>query len=456
MAVTVTGLFSGYDTGAIMDAILAAAAVPRDQVQGNIDELQTTSGVITEMSGKLSAISTLITDLKNPDTLPAYTAALSNTSSFTAVADPGGAVPGTWTVNVTALAANDNQVSQGYDDKLSLGAVPQGTMSVTVAGVTSEVVIDGTNDSLTDFAAALNDIDGVTAFVLDTGASVGRYRLVIESDDTGVANALTLDTGGLVTGGTLPTFTQAQAASDAQLTVNGIAISSASNNVDAVPGLTLNLTQAGAGPVSVTVARDEAAILAKVTAFVDAYNDLVGFYGVNSNYDAENGISGALVGESGARRIMSTLSSKVSNSYVTGSALSSLAMVGFSTNQDGTISFDSEEFSAALDDNAEDVFSLFTSDTGPFATIQSQIDDVFVDAESGILSSRLGSIEATVAQFEERILVLDDHLIALEDRLALQFAKLEDTIAQLNGLTTMLDAMLNGSSTKSGASTSSS
>lgn len=443
MGVTVTGLFSGYDTGAIMDAVLAAAAVPRDAVQSDIDELATTSATITEMSGKLSSISDLLDDLTNADTLPAYTAALSSTEAFTAVADPGGAIPGTWTVDVSSLATNDNQVSQGFDDSTSSGVVAQGTMSVTVAGVTTDVTIDGTNDSLTDLADALDAVDGVTAFVLDTGASTGRYKLVVQADDTGAANALTFDLTGLTGGGTVPTFTQTQVAGDAQLTVNGIAVQSASNTVDAVPGLTLSLTEAGTGPVSVTVNRDDAAITAKVQAFVDAYNDLVSFYGVNSNFDAENGISGTLVGESGARRIMTSLQQKISSTYVTGSTLDGLSMIGISTNQDGTLTFDATEFADDLAEDADAVFTMFTSDTGPFASIQTQIDDVYVDSESGILSTRLDSIEATIDQFEERILILDEHLVALEERLTLQFAALEDTIAQLNGVSTMLDAMLN-------------
>jgi flagellar hook-associated protein 2 len=449
LAVTVTGLFSGYDTGAIMDAVLAAAAVPRDAVQANIDDLETTSATLTEMSGKLNAISDLIGTLTDKDTLLSSTATLSKTGAFTATPDAGGAVPGTWTVEVTSLATQDNRVSQGFDDATSSGVVAQGTFSVTVNGETTSITVDGTNDSLTDFADALDAVDGVRAFVLDTGASTGRYKLVVLSEETGAANALEIDTSGMTGGGTVPAFTQTVVPTDAQITVNGVAVQSASNTIEAVPGLSLSLEAAGTGPVSITVQRDDAALTAKVQAFVDAYNDLVSFYGVNSNYDAANGISGALVGESGARRIMTSLQQKVSGTYATGGAFSGLSMIGISTNQDGTLSFDDAELGDALDSDIDSVVALFTSTTGPLATIQAQIDDVYVDSDNGILTSRLDSIEATVEQYEQRILVLDGNLAALEERLTLQFAALEETIAQLNSVTVMLDAMMTpGTSSK--------
>ncbi len=439
MPIQITGLISGYDTDVIMDAIVAAAAVPRNQVQSNIDELTSTQTTLTEMSSKLSAIADLAADLGSSDAFPQFGATLSSTSSFTATVDSNTVLAGAYDVEVTALAVNTTLVSNGFDDASASGVVAQGTLSITVGGSTTDLTVDGSNDSLTDLAAAIDEIDGVSAYVLDTGASVGRYKLVVLGDDTGTANAVSMDTSGLVTGGTVPTITEAQAASDATLTVNGISVSSSDNDVTIVPGLNISLTATGS--TEVLVARDDAAITAKVQAFADAYNDLVTFYGVNSNFDTENGISGSLVGESGARRIMTGLQQLLTSQFVAG-GFTSLAQVGFATNQDGTVTFDATAFGEVLDEDWDSVLSLFTAEGGPMDALETRIEDVYVDADAGIIGSRLDSIESTIERFEERIVRMDEHLEALTLRLETQFARMEETIAQLQGIGAMLTAMI--------------
>ena len=68
-------------------------------------------------------------------------------------------------------------------------------------------------------------------------------------------------------------LTQTAAAQDAQLTVNGVSVTSASNTVaDAIEGVSLTLLKTGSAKV--TIGRDTSDAKPGIEAFVKAYNDL--------------------------------------------------------------------------------------------------------------------------------------------------------------------------------------
>ena len=82
-------------------------------------------------------------------------------------------------------------------------------------------------------------------------------------------------------------MTLAQAAANAQATINGIAVTSASNSLDSViDGITFNLAKVTTQPTTVSVTRDTDSIKTMVAGFVAAYNQLNGFLGAATHYDA--------------------------------------------------------------------------------------------------------------------------------------------------------------------------
>ena len=62
-------------------------------------------------------------------------------------------------------------------------------------------------------AAAIDEIDGLSAYVLNTGADSEPYKLVVQGEDTGTDNSISFDTSGLTGSGTVPSFTEQRAAS---------------------------------------------------------------------------------------------------------------------------------------------------------------------------------------------------------------------------------------------------
>ena len=163
-------------------------------------------------------------------------------------------------------------------------------MRISVGSSSFDVAIDSSNNTLNGIRDAINASSsntGVSATVVQDSSGA---RLALTSKNTGAANAISVavsetgttgftsatgdpansDNTGLSSlayvSGAATNLTQAQAAADASLTINGIAITSASNAVStAVTGLTINLNKAG--DTTVAVGRDTTAITKLATAF---------------------------------------------------------------------------------------------------------------------------------------------------------------------------------------------
>ena len=199
-------------------------------------------------------------------------------------------------------------------------------------------------------------MDGLSSYVLDTGSASDPYKLVVMGEDTGASNSIDLSNLGL-------TFTETVTAQDATFEVNGVSVASASNTVsDAIPGLTLSLKEPSSSAVSVQVNRDEDAISNKLQGFVDNYNSIINYYKVNTTYDAEKGIKGALIGDGTVRNIVDKLGFMVASEYDLGLSYTSLGQMGISTNQDGTLAYDSSVFKDKMSENLDAVVSFFTDD----------------------------------------------------------------------------------------------
>lgn len=431
MSVTVDGLFSGLDTTGIVNALVAANSGNRNAMARQLEKDKATLGALTEMNNRLEAVASAAEDLRNISS-KGYTATVPETAGFTAEAG-NGAIAGTYNVSVTSLASSEMEVSNTFADK-TRSVIANGTMDITVGGVTSTITVDGTNDNLVDLAASIDELDGVQAYVLNTGGAT-PFQLVIQSEETGADSAITIDTTGLVGAGTVPTFTEAQTGADAALTINGLAVTSSSNNVGAIPGLTINLNEAGLGASTIEVEIDQATIEESLTAFVDAYNAVVDFQVARSQYDQEAQTGGPLFGDGTSRRIVDRLGIMVSSGYTNESSLIVLSQIGIQTQQTGNLKLDTVQLSDAISAGFDDVIDFLTSDSGPLAVLQSEIDDVFVDPLEGAIKSRKQSLEAGIRDLEDRIADEDARLDTQAETIRARFTRLETTLAELQSAT---------------------
>ncbi len=441
MSTAVDGIVTGLDTTSLIKSIVAAASTPKKAMESQLKDMESKREKVAGLQNRLTELSEKIAEINTPSTFIKNTVSTSSSLQFGVTAD-GDAVQGSWNILVKRLASNEMEVSQGLADATTVGSIQEGTYTLTYQGTTHEVALDGTTASLSKLATAFNDIDGITAYVLDTGDGASPYRLVVQGEDTGADSGITLGLTGASGAGELLSFTEEATAVDAWMTVNGVNVYAASNQVqDAIPGITLDLKDVGTTATALTVAEDLAGIEETVQSFVDAYNAVVEYYQTNTVYNAEEGIKGALIGDATARRVMDSLSTMVSAAYGVGTEVQSFGQLGVETQNDGKLTLDSDKLQAALAASYDDVISMFTADAGPVNTLKAAIDDVFVNEESGTLVSRGDSLQDSIDDMQLRIDDFDLYIENMSSRLRGRFTAMEIAMGEMQSTQTYLSAL---------------
>jgi flagellar hook-associated protein 2 len=163
------------------------------------------------------------------------------------------------------------------------------------------------------------------------------------------------------TGGT-SNMSQTVAAQDAQFTLDGVAMTSASNTVsNAISGLTLNLLGTNSGSTTnVTVSRSVSAIESAVTGLVSAYNSAAATIKSLTAYDTSTNTAQTLTGDFTTLSIQSQLRSiMTASTSLDAGGVTSLADLGVTFNKDGTVSLNTTTLDSALSDSTVDTSALF-------------------------------------------------------------------------------------------------
>ena len=445
---------SGIDTDDMIARLVAAARIPQTVLATQLEDVEKKKEAYETLSSKLTDLTTALEAIDTADELNAATATSSDDTTV-GITATGSAIPGRYTIEVTALAAESTSISEGFADSSTDGTVAEGTFDVTYAGTTTTLTLDSTNSSLQGMVDEINaNVAGVTAYIMNTGDAATPYRLVITGDDTGAENTLTIDTSGLTGAGDVPTFTETSTAQDATLTVNGIDITSASNDVDGViEGMTFNLNDITSSAVTITVKRDTTTTIANVQAFVDAYNEMRSYVNTHRAYDADAEIKGEFRGESTVSTMMGRFDSIFGGVYETGATFQTLTSLGITTEDDGTLTLDEDVLTEALDTDAAEVAALFETDSGGLGDELKALIDLYnnEDASSvldgvvtigGLLTDRMAAIDEQIGSLEEDLDAFDVKMDAYEARLKKQFTAMELALAKLQDAQGRLEALM--------------
>jgi flagellar hook-associated protein 2 len=266
---------TGFDVTSTVNQIVANMQAVETPWKNQLTSLQSQDSALTSMGTDLSSLSTALQSLTD---FQGVMAGKQGSSSDTAVLQltsaATNAVAGSHAIVVNSLA----QTSSYYSNDVASSDTLSGSLSIQVgSGTAQTITIDSTNNTLLSLANAINSGSyGVTASVL-TDASGSRLELV--SQTSGAGGDITL--GGSLTDSTTSgavSFTEAQTGADAQLTVDGIPVSSSSNTVtNALPGVTFQLLSASPGTqVQVQITNDNTQVETAVSSLVTAYNKVIG------------------------------------------------------------------------------------------------------------------------------------------------------------------------------------
>ncbi len=261
--------------------------------------------------------------------------------------------------------------------------------------------------------------------------------------DVALSNLLAHDPAG--TQNLQETFT----AKNAELTVNGIAITGATNSIeDAIEDVTMTLSTTGSS--TVTVAKDTASVSSAINAFVSAYNSLQSTASKLSAYNVDSKSGAALVGDSTLRNIQTRIRSLLNTPQSSGT-MTMLSQAGVSFTKDGTLEVDSSKLNTALSSDMAGVATLFSgvSGSGGYGTQMAALLDGFTDT-SGLLTVAQNGLNTTLKSLDKQFSDTQDRIEATMARYQAQFSQLDTLVSRMNQTSNYLTQQFSAlSSTKS-------
>ena len=371
-------------------------------------------------------------------------------ASLSANFDASATLPGTYKVGISQLAQNDVFQSTSYTSK----TVDQN--SSTAASITIQVGSGAVETvSLSAGAATLDDlVIGINALSADIHArvvetSTGNYRVIVEGPQ-GVSNALTITDSvfGLET-----SSNKIQTAQDATISVNGLSISSGTNQVNGlVPGVNLNLMATTSADVVLSVSRDTSIAKAAIIDLVAAYNTFEGVIKGLTASGSKTADEGSLKSDASVKAIRAKMRSFLtSDSSTPGTTKKNMIDIGISLQRDGTFKVDQTTLGTALTSYYSDITKIFSADTdnqtssgtenrGTAGDLVNQIASYL--AYGGLVELREASYTKTKTGLTAEQNALDKKMVAAEARYTKQFSTMSKIMDEMKSTQKYLESQL--------------
>lgn len=458
---TVSGIGSNIDTQAIVKSLVDAERVPKQtQINTQTQKATTTLSSIGKIQAALDAFRGAIDNMVTNSSFSGLTGSSSDEKTATMKAD-GTASNGSYRLIVDQLAQASKLQSQTYAGGTSsvvnkTGAPTTLTISqsgkdydVSIpAGATLQQVRDSIN---TQFSTA-----GLSANILtDSNGS----RLILSSTTMGVGSDLTLSgNSGLDVGSSVVDYPK-----DAQYSIDGIAATSKTNNIDnALSGISIKLVAPSTyktgnsgdkNATLITVSTNAPTVKSGVKGFVDSYNALLTAMNAETKLvkNADGSFTApALANDASMRALQNSMRDQFNALSGTGT-FKSLAQFGVSTDSTtGLLTLDDKKWDKAAATNIADINSMFSGKDGILARMKAATDD-YAKPATGILASRSTTLADTLNDLTKQQSTLDDRMTALQKSLQDKYNAMDTLVAQIrqqsNNILGTLNALNNQKNT---------
>lgn len=397
MALSSAGIGSNLDVNSIVSQLMSVEQQPLLSLAKKEASFQAKLTAIGTLKGAMSSFQSATRALSDASRFQSMRITPADATIVSATGGSG-AVPGTYSLEVTKLAQAQKLATAGQAssstaigngtltfDFGTIGNIPPGSFNSTTgqytdASFTSNgsgtktVTIDATNNTLSGIRDAINGAKiGVTATIVNDGGT-SPYRLVLTESSTGKTNSMKISVAGDAalssllshdpSNNTGQALTETVSAQNAEFEVDGIAVSKTSNTVtDVIQGVTLNLLKTNSGSsTNVVVTNDSSTVLGSVGAFVKSYNDINKTLTDLSAYNASTKTGAILNGDAAVRTIQTQIRNVLTTAVAGGaSTFTQLSQVGITVQKDGTLALDSAKLQSAMDSNFSDVAGLFAA-----------------------------------------------------------------------------------------------
>ncbi|WP_420226053.1 flagellar filament capping protein FliD [Pigmentiphaga litoralis] len=473
---TQLGLGSGLPLESLVTQLMATEVKPLTKLQAK--EAETTSKVsaLGQLSGSLTSVREAL--LKLTDTnLNTGKVALSE-KDFATVTASSKAAKGTMSLEVVQLAQQEKALSASLasgDSKIgtgqvsfTFGSVKDGAFAADADLPTQSVTITSENNTLSGLRDAVNKAGiGVTASLVNDG---NGSRLVFSSSRTGVEKAFKME--GVSTGSapgeaslsmfnydpstapahspdsTAPGMVRLQAAKDAKILVDGLAVTKPDNLItDAMDGLTITLTKVG--KTQVTVSQDPDSTKSALQSLVTAYNSFL----TTSKQLSRNTPSatagtastsnGPLAGDSIVRDVTAKMRDQIFSPLAGAKgSTTSFASLGISFQKDGTLKFDTAVFDKANTADPTGIANLFADEPNGAGSVG--LSKRFVDAinamvdTNGSIQTRVDGLGATTKLLQKQQVDLAARLQVIETGYRTEFSRLDTLVTKMMEMQTRL------------------
>lgn len=449
------GVGSGLDIKSIVSKLVELEKAPLQKLQLQAATVNAKISAFGQVKSLVSTLSDAASKLTSVTGWNGVTSTSSD-STFVSATAIGGTLPTSFNVEVTALAKAQSTASASISGvvgagtlKIALGkwdAAGPGATGVFTGNVPAssvDITVSAT-DTVADVASKINGANaGVTATIL-TDAS--GQRLLLRGKNTGEAAGfnvtMTSGTPGqldrLATAAIDTTAGAIEKAADAAAKVNGLTVTSSTNTfASAVAGVTFKaekLTEVGK-PIQVSVTKDNSAVQANISAFVDAYNAVNSYLSEATKYDAGTKESGLFQGDSTAIGLQNSLRAAVQSVSKGSSVFKTLSDIGVSFQRGGNLAIDSGKLSTALN-NVDEVKKMFRGSdataSGIAATVKSMTTNML--STDGFFKTKDSSLQLSLKSNSKAQAGVNAAATNLETRLNARYSALDTQMSRLTAL----------------------
>ncbi|MGB0466194.1 MAG: flagellar filament capping protein FliD [Pontibacterium sp.] len=379
------GAGSGIDVSSLVDSLVAVEKAPQStRLEARKETLDAQISAYGVLKSSLSEFQAVLKPLVDADTFNARAVSFPDTDVITPNQLDANAQAGSYQVEVLAVAQSQSLASAkvadpgdvlgagditirfgAWDSYTDLGGPVGFTQNGDKEALTLSLDAD---DSLNDLADKINAADaGLQASVIKTDS---EYQLLLTSP-SGAENAIEITADAALSQFSFQEgdagLLQTQAAVDASLKVNGLAVSRSTNEIDdVIQGLSFTLNKAGVDEtINFSISDDKETGEQAIRDFVEAYNTLYetmkNLTGTSTDEETDEVTVGSLSTDGSAKSMLAQVR-RVMTAAVPGvdSSFSALTNVGIRTELDGTLGFNEDDFEAALEDNFDQVSALFS------------------------------------------------------------------------------------------------
>lgn len=355
---------SGLNISELTETLTKAEIEPRKSlITDRIDTAELRLSGYERLRGQTETLDEMLSLMRQ---LSPLTVRSDSAAVRTSISDPEALDIKSAEITVDKLATSQVLNFAGYasaDAEIGAGAltIAVGSWSEDIPPVftqgdaTANTITFAEGSTLADMAEALNQLDGVTARVIDSGD--GTFSLGVTSE-TGADNALSFSVGAgsdprmaAFDFTTDPSPVQVRTAGNAELSLDGIPVSRASNEIsDLLPGIDLTLTATTTNPATLSTSPDTDGSLEVMQGFVDMINATRSLVSelTERGFGASDA-GGDLAGDSLTESLMQGMENVLARGF--GASNTHLADIGIMTERNGRFSLDENKFTTALTKN---------------------------------------------------------------------------------------------------------